>query len=143
MTLRPVESVKGVYLPMRITQISLAVKWNEPFGPRVTLTAFARMSTPRSIACRPSWENLISLCAPRAVSCLEGCCAARARRIADDAVRFPTLCILRCFWGNSKLHRDLLVLETVGLEERKTDLRGILLLLEKSWSLSKKFVEEV
>src|SRR5689334_19092157 len=34
-----------------------------PFGPRVTLTALARMSTPRSIFSRASWENLTSLAA--------------------------------------------------------------------------------
>src|SRR5437868_13236814 len=34
-----------------------------PFGPRVTLTAFARMSTPRSMRSRASTENLTSLAA--------------------------------------------------------------------------------
>src|SRR5215831_7430248 len=34
-----------------------------PFGPRVTLTALARMSTPRSILSRASVENLTSLAA--------------------------------------------------------------------------------
>ena len=31
----------------------------------MTLTAFARMSTPFKMLARPSLENLISLCAPR------------------------------------------------------------------------------
>lgn len=37
-----------------------------PFGPRVTLTALARTSTPLRMLALPSFENLISLCAPRA-----------------------------------------------------------------------------
>lgn len=35
-----------------------------PLGPNVTLTAFASVSTPVKIAALPSFENLISLCAP-------------------------------------------------------------------------------
>lgn len=43
--------------------IYMKSKRYEPFGPSVTLTAFARISTPLRILALPSFENLISLCA--------------------------------------------------------------------------------
>ena len=54
-----------------------------PFGPKVTLTAFARTSTPFRMLARPSFENLISLCAPRTN---EGLAFAAARRRALEEV---------------------------------------------------------
>lgn len=47
-----------------------SVKSALPFGPSVTETASASTSTPASMATRPSLENLISLCAPRARTAL-------------------------------------------------------------------------
>lgn len=44
-----------------------------PFGPSVTLTAFASTSTPANMLARPSLENLTSLCAYR-----------RETRVADE-----------------------------------------------------------
>src|SRR5262245_12264450 len=41
----------------------LSITTLRPFGPSVTLTALARISTPRSRRSRASWENLTSLAA--------------------------------------------------------------------------------
>ena len=60
-----------------------------PLGPRVTLTALARISTPLRILALPSFENLISLCAPRineGVETLLTALAAARRRDLDDVV---------------------------------------------------------
>ena len=59
-----------------------------PLGPRVTLTAFARMSTPFKMLARPSLENLISLWAPRASTGF-----AEAARRAAATERDLTWCI--------------------------------------------------
>lgn len=56
---------------------------DSPLGPSVTLTALARTSTPLSILARPSLENLISLCAPRA-STGRAAFAAALRAARDD-----------------------------------------------------------
>src|SRR5437763_5886620 len=50
-------------LVMRGAPNDLSSTTLRPFGPRVTLTAFARMSTPRSMRSRASTENLTSLAA--------------------------------------------------------------------------------
>lgn len=64
---------------------------NVPLGPKVTLTASARTSTPFRMLARPSFENLMSLCAPRAST---GCFAlTAARRRARDEVA-ETRCIV-------------------------------------------------
>src|SRR4051794_22740592 len=62
-----------------------------PFGPRVTLTAFASVSTPRSIFSRASDENVTSLAAIALTSFLwltENCGTSRrllkANRLFDD-----------------------------------------------------------
>lgn len=62
-----------------------------PLGPNVTLTASARTSTPLRMLARPSFENLMSLCAPLASV---GCFAlAAARRRAREEVE-ETRCIV-------------------------------------------------
>src|SRR5712671_6003580 len=55
---------------------------DKPFGPSVTLTAFASTSTPLRMPARASLENLISLCAPRART--ERAAFAEARRSARE-----------------------------------------------------------
>lgn len=55
-----------------------------PLGPRVTLTAFARTSTPVRMLARPSLENLISLWAPR-LSTGFAAFAAERRTAEEDA----------------------------------------------------------
>ena len=55
-----------------------------PLGPRVTLTALARTSTPFRMLARPSLENLISLCAPRAKIVGRTAFAAALRAARDD-----------------------------------------------------------
>src|SRR5271169_5887372 len=50
-------------LVMRGAPNDLSSTTLRPLGPSVTLTAFARMSTPRSILSRASTENLTSLAA--------------------------------------------------------------------------------
>src|SRR5213078_4864340 len=50
-------------LVMRGAPNDLSSTTLRPFGPRVTLTALARMSTPRSMRSRASTENLTSLAA--------------------------------------------------------------------------------
>src|SRR5438045_8873935 len=50
-------------LVMRGAPNDLSSTTLRPFGPRVTLTAFARMPTPRSMRSRASTENLTSLAA--------------------------------------------------------------------------------
>lgn len=55
-----------------------------PLGPRVTLTALARMSTPFKMLARPSLENLISLWAPR-LSTGFAAFAAERRTAEEDA----------------------------------------------------------
>jgi hypothetical protein len=76
------------------TRVSLNKKLERdrctPLGPRVTLTALARTSTPFKILARPSLENLISLWAPRVN---EGLAFAAARRRAFEEV-FENGCIV-------------------------------------------------
>jgi hypothetical protein len=83
-TLRPVSHVRK-YEKVEKT------KSYAPLGPSVTLTAFARMSTPARIDVRPSFENLISLWAPRARTSFA---ERAARRTAEDE-RLPTRCMVR------------------------------------------------
>jgi hypothetical protein len=73
-----------------------------PFGPSVTLTASARMSTPLRMAARPSFENLISLCAPRVSAGVERAAFAAARRSAREDV-FEMECIM----GGREEYREL------------------------------------
>lgn len=55
------------FLPMSyMSALHKARRVCKPFGPRVTLTAFASTSTPLRMLALPSFENLISLWAPRA-----------------------------------------------------------------------------
>ena len=66
----------------------------------MTLTALARISTPLRILALPSFENLISLCAPRineGVDTLLTALAAARRRDLDDVV--DRQCIVPCFSG--------------------------------------------
>jgi len=62
-------------------------KLDSPLGPRVTLTALARTSTPFSMLARPSLENLISLWAPRArIGRAAFAAALRAARDDEDEI---------------------------------------------------------
>ena len=56
-----------------------------PLGPRVTLTALARTSTPFKMLARPSLENLISLWAPRLSTGFAAFAAVR-RTAEEDAL---------------------------------------------------------
>ena len=62
-----------------------------PLGPRVTLTALARTSTPLRMLALPSFENLISLCAPLV---REGCLALAAARRRDREEVVDRRCIV-------------------------------------------------
>ena len=64
---------------------------DSPLGPRVTLTALARTSTPFRIPALPSLENLISLCAPRVSKGWAVLAAGRIER-ADVVERRYILC---------------------------------------------------
>lgn len=67
-----------------------------PLGPRVTLTALARTSTPFNILARPSLENLISLWAPRArIGRAAFVAALRAARDDEDEIACIVLVFLR------------------------------------------------
>ena len=81
MTLRP----KNARNRVRIYHFRAKMFLNSPLGPSVTLTAFARTSTPLRMLALPSFENLISLCAPRVSAGLAALAAAR-RRDLDEVV---------------------------------------------------------
>ena len=93
MTLRPKQTDFKRYYQTRNAKTLL------PLGPRVTLTALARISTPLRILALPSFENLISLCAPRTnegVDTLLTALAAARRRDLDDVV--DRRCIVTFFF---------------------------------------------
>jgi hypothetical protein len=72
----------------------------------VTLTALARISTPLRILALPSFENLISLCAPRVnkgVETLLTALAAARRRDLDDVV--DRRCIVLFFYSEEMVVR--------------------------------------
>ena len=78
--------------PARTWSVTTVQKWGRggcdlPLGPRVTLTALARTSTPFSMLARPSLENLISLWAPRAkIGRAAFTAALRAARDDEDEI---------------------------------------------------------
>ena len=81
----------------------------------MTLTALARTSTPLRILALPSFENLISLCAPRVnegVYTLLVAFAAARRRDLDDAV--DRRCIVSFFLKNVKGREDVVEAEKPG-----------------------------
>ena len=91
--------------------------YKTPFGPNVTLTAFASTSTPANILARPSLENLTSLCAyRRATRVAEELPTTRRAALLEDWERW---CILEggdsCKWtGNKKTGRSYTSLGSLG-----------------------------
>ena len=80
------------------------MRYNIPFGPKVTDTAFARTSTPARIDALPSLENLISLWAPRANT---GFADLAARRAADE----EDSCKITYGYITPVDHKDIEILE--------------------------------
>jgi len=79
MTLRP----KNARNRVKIYNAGAKFLPSSPFGPSVTLTAFARTSTPLRMLALPSFENLISLCAPRESAGFAALAAARRRDLEE------------------------------------------------------------